>query len=282
LGVATLLGVLFSNVITATQNQERVIERRSMSPTSDEPVNIIAVKVKKGTVEIGRGFPDGDDWFKGLAIKVENLSNKNITFVDVEFSFERPENSERANDPPLVHSLKYGSRLPLDADSARPKRVELIRPGESVNLVLSDLTFSALKRALSKLKYPASIRRLQIHVREVIFDDDTSWSAGRYFRRNPENPDEWLPIARLGSAPRRNAKSLAYSNGIDGWQTLLFRKISWAATQPIQSGSQCGTPGAIGYRTCVGASDQNCRIKAQLVLVLSTPYAYQQTHKTNT
>jgi hypothetical protein len=183
--IVTLLGV--ASIIGITQQgQERLIEKRSTSPLPNEPVKLVAVKTKRGKVETGKKFLDDDDaWFKGLAIQVENTSEKNIAYINISISFERPD--EAASEPPLVHSLIYGSRLLPTGNSAQPKP---LAKGETVELILSDATYGKLKPVLTKLKYPSSIKHIQVYVSEVIFDDNTSWSAGRTFRRDPDDPEK--------------------------------------------------------------------------------------------
>jgi hypothetical protein len=210
LGIIVILVIFLPTLGITTQSQERIIEKRSTSATPDEPVKITIVKTKKGVVGLGEKFQDDDEWFKGLIIKVENSSGKNITYINIEISFERPQDNDTIHEPPLVHSLTYGSRISLTGNPAQFEVNRLV-PGETVDLVLSDIKYDRLKTILNKLKYPPSIKHLQMYIGEVIFDDNTSWSAGHMFRRDPNDPEKWIPLEQpQGSARNRTAKFLAY------------------------------------------------------------------------
>ncbi len=47
--------------------------------------------------------------------------------------------------------------------------------------------------------HPASINRLQMYLSEVIFEDDTMWVNGYWFRRDPRDPQNWIRIQREGA-----------------------------------------------------------------------------------
>lgn len=177
----------------AGQEQERIIEKRLNSVTPNEPVSLGVVRTKKGIVEIGKKFKAEDDWLKGLTVRVNNVSDKDIRYISVNFSFERPEDHETADDPPLVHSLTYGSRTRTPDDATQSRRKGTLAPGDSVEISLPDETYEVLERALKKLKYPPGVKRLRMYLTEVIFDDGTAWVSGYWFRSDPENPDMRVP-----------------------------------------------------------------------------------------
>lgn len=179
--------------------QERLIERKKNSPGGDEPVQLTLVRTKrKADLVFGRAFHDDDEWIQGLTITATNTTRKPITYIKVYFSFERPNNPE--GYPPLLHSLVYGTKVLVSN-----KNSKRLIPGKSIDLTLTDSSYSSLKRALRKLGYPASINRLQMYLSEVAFDDDTSWANGYWFRRDPADPQN-------GSQPFNRKAALCKDN----------------------------------------------------------------------
>ena len=146
------------------QEQDRVIEIKSNSVQANEPVALTVIKTKKGVVKAGEKFQDDDDWLRGLTVRVENVSQKKITYLEVRFSFVRPENHETSDAPPLVHSLSYGVRDPAGESMPRSGTVATLMPGEAVDISLPSATYDAVKRALIKVKYPSSVKCVQIYL----------------------------------------------------------------------------------------------------------------------
>jgi hypothetical protein len=229
-----------SQVAVAAQNQERVIKKLS---NVNEPVKIRIVKTKKGTTAIGKKFSDDDDWVKGLTLNLLNTSDKPITHISVDVTFLRPENDVTSDEPPFAIFLTYSS------EQAKP-----LEPGESVEVSLADEEYPRIRRTLSKLSYPASIKEIELYITKVNFDDGTAWHTGRMFRYDPQNPGKAVPItpssdnniSPLRSRTHRPAffnfpDDSGRSSAIKGY--ALFSKAAWIAPEPVQS--QCGEPGAI-------------------------------------
>ncbi|HEY6187970.1 MAG TPA: hypothetical protein VIW80_09845 [Pyrinomonadaceae bacterium] len=199
-GVTLFICSSFNPAGQAQQEEERLIEIQSDSASPLEPVEITAIKTKKGVIKAGEKFKDDDDWVRGLTVKLENVSAKNIVYINVSFSFLRPADHESAGQPPFVDHLTYGSNAMLYS-SSQSTRLPTLAPGASVEISLTDKNHEAIKRALKKINYPESIKRLQIYLAEVIFDDDTAWLYGSWFRLDPHN-QKLIPIETgRGHAP---------------------------------------------------------------------------------
>ncbi len=185
--------MLFSTIGVAAQEQDRLIEKQS---NLNEPVKITVVKTKRGQIVPGKKFSDDNDWFKGLTVSVTNNSGKTVNYIGIRLTFPRPEDDGTANEPPFVDSLEYGISPFVDKGSLPPSLTppRAINLGETIALTLSDHWFDRYKRALTKIKYPTSIKRIEILVEEVGFSDDTVWTLGVRYRRDPSNPGEWIKI----------------------------------------------------------------------------------------
>jgi hypothetical protein len=193
--VLMLAGILLTGHSTAQQGQERLLEKQVHQK---EPLRIKAIKGKKGDVLISKKFQDGNDWLNGLTFQLENISDKNITFVQLEVEFPRSDSV-----PPLVFPLEYGTGLsPNDPIPANP--VPPIRPGEDVVLSITDAHYEPLQGLLGDMKYSKSVKHAILDIRTVIFDDGVMWRAGRLMKRDPNDARKWIGInsvSSLGSAP---------------------------------------------------------------------------------
>lgn len=256
--------------------QDRVIEKKKNSPSGVEPVEITLVRTKrKREVGFGKPFQDDDEWFQGLTVTAKNISTKNITYIKIYFSFERPEDSDGSTYPPLIHSLVYGSHA-----FGRSKDSKSLARGNSIDLSLSDSSYASLKRALRKLGYPASIDRLQMYLSEVIFEDETMWANGYWFRRDPTDHQNWILIQKEGAL--RGPPGLRDAARVAGFaHSFLAAELPKTMTAlPLVQGPGCGLPGNPYLQTCVGASNSDC--KKEYTPVYTAPSPQYATHKGKT
>src|SRR5205085_5375576 len=127
-----------------------------------------------------------------------------------------------------------------------------IASGESIELFMPDEAYSGTKTILKELKFPESIKRIEIIVEAVGFEDGTAWSGGRLWRRDSNAPRGWSPVEKpQGSALNRTAKFLTIgfisSKAI---QDAIFHKVSWLESLYIQTEPQCGQVGPQYYLQC--------------------------------
>ena len=149
------------------------------------PVKITGVKTKKGPVKFEDEFLDNDEWLRGLRVMLANASGKAVTHVDVEMTFTRPENQK--NEPPSVWHLDYGSS-PFQENpvASNPTlQVKPILPGDVIELKLDDRSYDIIQDFLRETKYSASIKRIELRVLVIGFEDGTAWNVGHMYRRDP-------------------------------------------------------------------------------------------------
>lgn len=190
---AALVGSLLANDFfpslarISVQHLERRIEKKRMP---SQPGKITEVKNKKLKFSDEGVVVDDDEWLDGLTVEVKNTSGKAITFIEVALDFPRGENDDPRLPAPLVFPLRYGTREKPDGTTDRPS----VKPSETVRLTLSDEEYALLKYHLSNLYYPQSIKKVDITLRTVIFEDDIRWDIGSTMIRDPDNPDRWIII----------------------------------------------------------------------------------------
>jgi hypothetical protein len=259
MGVVTflILWLAFSGIAGQQQEEERLIERRSdFSP----PVKITLTKTKKKAVKFDEKFLDDDEWFRGLTVNVANASGKTVTYIDVGIIFPRPES--QAQEHPAIWHLEYGSNPDMENSDPinSPLKVKPILPGDTIEITLRDVSFDNIKTFLKNIKYPTSIKKIELSVMEVGFSDETLWSAGRMFHRDPNGPHGWSPIKQPprenshGSARIRTANFLENSFADFYKEKIKYFGIVWITPQPQFS---CGQASQVFRTPC--ASDSECR-----------------------
>lgn len=185
---AAILFILLP-VSMMAQEKERMLKKES-SP--NEPVEIKRLKVKGQDVSLEQKFLADDDWLRGFTVKIKNISNQYIMFVEVTVDFVRPE--DQADQPPLSIPLSYGYKPQPPGAPALPDKPRSIAPNETIELTLSDKRYEMAVGLLKHLKYSQNVKEAVLEISEVIFDDESMWRGGRLLRRDPNDPDRWNVI----------------------------------------------------------------------------------------
>ena len=158
--------------------EARVVKRLRRIPL---PVDITSVRVRDEVFELGQPFSGEDDWFKGLAVGLENNSGVVITYIGGGFLFPWPAGLQGAGKrAPLYHSFMYGRHPEAPAEVRLSKQPISVGPGETFTATISNDDYESIRRRLGELGYPASIREMALNIEEVYFADGSSWVAGSW------------------------------------------------------------------------------------------------------
>lgn len=189
---------------SSSQNADKLIKKEEFDKP---PVKIALVKSKIGELATDKKISAGDDWLKGLTIRVRNDSDKPVNCVVMDIQFRRPE--DQSGELDLLDRIQYG-RDPFGPSGQEflPEG-ELIFPKQTRDIPLTDEDYDAFRKMLDDLKYPAAIKEVILRVRRVCFSDGTAWDSGNIFRRDPNNPGKWI---RDGGPPGQN-QSPIYHRG---------------------------------------------------------------------
>jgi len=217
------------------------------------PVTIKSMRNNRRVIESEKAFAEGDDWLSGLAFTLSNRSGKEVVFVDVELLFPRLEGDSRF--PSLWH-MRYG-RDPFLApavDSSGTTTFKAMAPGADFQIGLSDEQVTWLKSFLRETGFPDSIQRVEARVITVGFKDDTVWSVGKVFRRNPqdqkgpvkgwtiiESPDENSPNSKYPVNNQHGALDLFRSSAFNPVSGTFrtFLRAGWKGATAVQT-TECG------------------------------------------
>lgn len=240
-----------------TPKQDRVMKHQA---STEDPIKIIKVKNKGALINVTGNTLADDDWLKGLTVSVKNTSGKFISFVELELHFVGPE--KPVGEVFSIYPIIYGTPLP----PPEPSSVEvanIIAPGEIFDVVLADDEYERLRTFLDRTNYPKSIKDVELKIYEVIFNDNTKWTAGSLFRRDPNNPDEWHFIGlSSGAVSGVPPKSRASPGGI-----LQFHKATFGITSSLFQ-SPCGIYTGDNNRACnnaVSLEGPSCRVVENMV-----------------
>jgi hypothetical protein len=250
------------------QAHERVIKKMSWP---DEPVKISKLKIKGKNVSIGQKLFEEDDWLKTITLGVKNTSDKSISHIKIDLEFPRPENEPFAKAPTFLYPLQYGYSPLFEAYLSPAEQryaPPLIKPGEAVDLTLTDAEYAQLQRILKEENYSVSIKQVKIIIRDVAFDDGTIWHVGTLLQRDPNNPGKWKPVKRpSGGISKRKIESSPFSLRISFSRPLSASFMSWSnlssskANLFIPNGSvQVGRCGELGQPTVGLCPKDGCAV----------------------
>jgi hypothetical protein len=185
------LFLLICGFSLTAKSQERVINYVPIynAKSAKEMVEITNIKVKKSAVLFDNSFIAKGDWLNGLTVTVKNVSDKPIAFIRLFLDF--PETKDVKTDSTFGWLIEYGQK---QKQNNSLKNNKLVNPQESVDLVLWEDRYNEFQEWINGIIQAQNINKVSIRVGEVIFDDDTKWFAGQFFRRDPKNTLRWIHI----------------------------------------------------------------------------------------
>ena len=147
---------------------ERVVEVISSKPNSDPDVIIITgIEVAGQQVTPGQPFAAGDDWLRGLTLRIKNASSNPIAYVEIGLSF--PEGHYHSGG--IGQPLRYGKNFAPGNRSAPDAR--LLSPGEEAELVFPDGELHSFRTFAERLSGSADFHRVELGMARVTFADGT-------------------------------------------------------------------------------------------------------------
>lgn len=162
---------------------ERIVEDRPAAPGSDPNIVVITgIEVAGRQVTPGQAFAAGDDWLRGLTLRVKNISSKPITYMQLNLSF--PEASYHGGG--IGHTLRYGRNMVGGAQNSPDFRP--LSPGEEAELVFTDEEFHSFRTFAERLNGSINFRRVRLGIASVKFADGTRATAFNLMRTQKPSP----------------------------------------------------------------------------------------------
>jgi hypothetical protein len=193
-----------------TQEQSRIVTKK---PWRVEPVRVVAVKTKnKENIEIGRTFDEDDDWLDGFTVTVANNYDKTVTALTIEMVFRREPGDTR---PPFAMDLHFGPS-PNGPEYIHRDPNKVIKVGKTADLRLSPENYKSLKDLLEQTGYPNSIKRVELVIREVGFEDGSMLHTGTFYLQDPANPNDPTKKIRVPESPGAQNQRIGHARLVRG------------------------------------------------------------------
>jgi hypothetical protein len=165
-------GLLIRNV--NSQSKEIIVEKKRV----DQPVVIAQIQTKNIKSDLRKSFAKSATWYEGLEIKIENVSEKPISYLSLDLVFKRSKNivaKSKEDSLPFGQIIKYG-------DKDNPTEVK-IAPKETATITLDKVHYETLNSYLLSLGYPENFDGVEIEVKEIIFTDNSVWFKGVWSKK---------------------------------------------------------------------------------------------------
>jgi hypothetical protein len=184
IGVTMIFAVWLADSRANSQQPDRVVVRK---PWPVEPVRVVAIKTKeKADVEIGKAFVADDDWLDGFTITVVNNYHKTVTAMTISMVFRREPGDTRS---PYAWNLHFGpSPITREYRDRDPNKV--LKVGNTAEVSLSPTDYLTLKGDLEETGYATKIKRVELVVRAVGFEDGSMLYSGTFYLQDPANPKD--------------------------------------------------------------------------------------------
>jgi hypothetical protein len=192
-------------------------------------------------------FQDVDDWFKKLKVRLRNVSAGPIYGLAVDLYFK-----------PSDYKVFYG--VPVTISPHRDLRAHPIKPGEEVEIQVTDELFNPIIARLIQDGFDPNKMRVGLVVNWVLLDNDVAWQRGFMTRRNKAGgwdsvDDQGLPAPPPQPSPDPfEASQLFQLAGFKiGTRSVVRPQGGVVCTQPTASSShdeaECSAgSGCFNYR----------------------------------
>lgn len=147
-------------------------ENKRLIPTSDGGIELVSASVKGEVIELGKPFAAADDWLKGLAIKVKNVSGRAIKSIRVNFNLPEAKFKEGT----MGFSLEYGKELSTGITYGEQK---LVLPGEEITLIRSEQHYTRDRDGIMNRTGVLDFNRTFIGMATVVFEDGKTWFCSK-------------------------------------------------------------------------------------------------------
>jgi hypothetical protein len=168
------------------ENTEHKVIKHLSYP--NQPVDISKIKVKGKAIKLNEKIGEnGDDWLNDLSIEATNISDKTITYIEMNLDF--PETKTSGNM--MTFPLKYGQNPRAAIVTGQP---ESLPPNQTTTFNLSGQILTSLKDFIGRRHSLSNLKKVTIHLNQVSFEDGTIWTGGSFFRVDPNNPKRYIRL----------------------------------------------------------------------------------------
>lgn len=260
-GVTIVLAAWLVDSRANSQQPDRIVVRK---PWPVEPVRVVAVKTKnKANVEIGKAFVEDDDWLDGFTVKVVNNYHKTVTVMTISMVFRRDAGDIR---PPFAWNLHFGpGAMTAEYKDRDPNKV--VKAGETFELGVSPEDYKLIKAAFEETGYPTKIKRVELVVREVGFEDGSVLYSGTVWSQDPDHPDDPTKKVRVPESPGAQNQKMKYPQSLkDSVTGFAFLKASFISPNlTLRPDPDCRAQEPPRVRNCAPTiSVKSCFLRSEI------------------
>ena len=161
--------------------------RKSIEEAFSVEPQIRLSKAMVGNVErrLKEEFDESDDWPRRLSLEVQSLATKPIVYLEINLNFP----DTRATGSLMSYPVKLGIRPDLNVP--RENAPLRLMPQEKKIISVRN-QYESLKQFIVRRHPMSDIRKIQVEIGFIIFDDGTAW-AGEYLKADPSKPGRYVP-----------------------------------------------------------------------------------------
>ncbi len=179
--------VVFLRVGAGAQQSQRKLLAEAFD--GNPQVKITGIEVGNNKREFDKEFDELDDWIKRLSLEVNNVAAKPIVFLQVNLKFPDTLSSGSI----MVYPIRIGKQPGV---MMSPNRQDLnFKPTEKLQISAS-IEYEEIEKFLRTRHSLADIKKIEIEVGFIIFQDGTAWAAGDFLRPDPNNPRRYINVGR--------------------------------------------------------------------------------------
>jgi hypothetical protein len=176
--------VIGQNELAATVVE--IYEWRDYVP---QPIKIVGLKYAGKKVESGESFLAAPGWTKDLSVRVKNVSDQTLKFIEVVVEFPRDE-----HENPTLPQVSLWKGFPYITTADLPASDELsLVPDQEVDLSISESSYTSFESNVNALA-PAILilHSAKVKTEAAVFSANRIWMHGAYLDRDPKNPTRWI------------------------------------------------------------------------------------------
>ncbi|HSE23770.1 MAG TPA: hypothetical protein VLB68_19025 [Pyrinomonadaceae bacterium] len=133
----------------------------AVNPQGKEAVRILALTSGKNTVDLDHPFANGDDWLSDFKIRLKNVSDKTVVYVEIKFNFT--EASDAGNE--LSFTIELGNK----PGGAATKASMALKPHKAKNYLLNKTEYRALAAFVKERRKASQLDKVEVKVGSVLF-----------------------------------------------------------------------------------------------------------------
>jgi hypothetical protein len=134
---------------------------RELNPQLTNPVKIVELTSGKKTVNLDHPFADGDGWLEDFKIKLKNVSDKTVVYVEIKFNFS--EVSAAGNE--LSFTIELGNK----PGAPTTKASMALKPRQERNYFLNKSEYQTLAAFVKERRKTSQLDRVDVKVGSVLF-----------------------------------------------------------------------------------------------------------------